>query len=112
MAATARSAPRLQRRGRSIGADKNLVPFLAAYAMLGGGAVAGVMPRAQRRRPATLGDAQQLANHKVSTWRARSLRVPCAVWWISFCAIHRFLACAAGLAPKLVDGARAYPPYN
>jgi heptosyltransferase III len=35
------------------------------------------------------GDAQQLANHKVSTWRAGSLRVLCAVGWISSCAIHR-----------------------
>jgi hypothetical protein len=55
------------------------------------------------------GAAQQLANHKVSTWRAGSLRVPCAV--VDKLVRHPplFLACAAGSAPKLVAGARAYP---
>jgi hypothetical protein len=32
--ATARRAPRLERRGGSIGADEDLVPFLAAHATL------------------------------------------------------------------------------
>jgi poly(3-hydroxybutyrate) depolymerase len=63
----------------------------APYGLGGTKAATDDALRAYLARPVTvLGDAQQLANHKVSTWRARSLGVPCAVGWISSCAIHRF----------------------
>ena len=37
-----------------------------------------------------LGDAQQLPNRRMPTWQAGSIRVSCAVGWVSSCATYLF----------------------
>jgi len=44
--------------------------------------------------------------------RGVSLGPPAAVGWVSSCVTHRFCPHTPARMPQMVDGARAYPPYN